>query len=497
MDQRKLLELQTQRGAKTSGFDTTTKTLDVVINECRKNIEDRSEKYRDLEPLEKREAIKQIIIDYVMETKPLVVGYIDGENRPDTLKLVDKLVEDITNYGILTAAMMDERVYEIRSNGKELKVEIEGKVQDLVDREGNIISFESPEQQEIIMKKLLGDVRLTPKDALVNARTLEGFRIAAVHSSAMGRDPNNPSEGRYHAFVLRKFKKSKLNLADIIKFGSMSDNMARFLVLTTAGGLTTICAGPTASGKTSLLNALLQSVPPANRVVLIQNPSEIDMRFKDATNRVYNDVLHLESTEKENPTHSDPTMANLMAHLLRLSPVYAVLGEVRSNREFGMGMMIMSAGHPLYVSLHAENSMGTVMRFLRAYMADSGETIETALPGLVDLLNVVVVQKIMRDGTRKVLQISEVIGIDPDNPNRPLLNDLYIFEPIGDPQYDDAGNIISIPGIHKRVGKLSDRTIRKMRLEGIKDSRFDFLMEEVSDSEVEVYTGIDIERYGL
>lgn len=497
MDQRKLLELQTQRGAKAVGGETTTKTLEQVTNECRKAIEEQSERYRDLDPTEKRETIRQIIIDYVMENKPLVKGYIDGENRPDTLKLVDKLVEDITDYGILTAAMADERIYEIRCNGKEIKVEIEGRVTDLLDKDGNIISFESPEQQEIVMRKLLGDVRLTPKDALVNARTIEGYRVAAVHSSVVGDDPNDPDSSGYHAFVLRKFRKHKMELSTIVKFGSLSDNMARFLALTTVGGLTTICAGPTASGKTSLLNAILQGVPAANRVVLIQNPSEIDMRFKDASGRVYNDVLHLEAIEKENPSPHDPTMANVMAHLLRLSPVYAVLGELRSNREFGMGMMIMGAGHPLFTSIHAEDSVGAVMRYLRAYMADSNETIETALAGLTDLLNVIVVQKLMRDGTRKVMQISEVLGVDPKNPNRPLINDLYIFEPQGDPIYDSAGNIKEIPGTHKRVGKLSQRTIRKMRVEGIKDSRFDFLLKDPSDDEVETYTGEDIEGYGM
>ncbi|MCL4419313.1 CpaF/VirB11 family protein, partial [Patescibacteria group bacterium] len=304
------------------------------------------------------------------------------------------------------------------------------------------------------MRKLLGDVRLTPKDALVSSRTLEGYRIAAVHSSVVGDDPNDPGAQKYHAFVLRKFRKTKMNLAQIVKLKTMSDNMARFLALTTVGGLTTICAGPTASGKTSLLNALLQSVPPSNRVVLIQNPSEIDMRFKDATGRCYNDVIHLEATEKENPTTHDATMSNLMAHTLRLSPVYVVLGELRSNREFSMGMMIMGAGHPLYASIHASDSIGAINRYLRAYMADSQETIETALPGLTDLLDIIVIQKIMRDGTRKVLQISEVLGVDPNNSNRPLVNDLYIFEPDGDPIYDGSNNIISIPGKHKRVGKL-------------------------------------------
>ena len=177
MQSKELLELQTQRGAKImAGGDTTTKTLESVTNECRRAIEEKSDQYRNASVENKKRIIKQIIIDYVMNNKPLVKGYLDGENKPDTLKLVDKLVEDITDYGILSAAMADESVFEIRCNGKELKAEINGHVQDLTDKDGNIISFTSPEQQEVIMKKLLGDVRLTPKDALVNARTLEGFR---------------------------------------------------------------------------------------------------------------------------------------------------------------------------------------------------------------------------------------------------------------------------------------------------------------------------------
>ena len=100
MEAKDLLELQTQRGAKiAAGGDTTTRTLEAVTNDCRKAIEEQSDKYRDLNPLDKKDVIKQIIIDFVMNAKPLVTGYIDGENKPDTLKLVDKLVEDITDYG--------------------------------------------------------------------------------------------------------------------------------------------------------------------------------------------------------------------------------------------------------------------------------------------------------------------------------------------------------------------------------------------------------------
>lgn len=496
---KELMEIQTQRGAKiAAGGDTSTKSLEAVTNDCRKAIEEQSDKYRDLKPEEKKEQIKQIIIDFVMNNKPLVKGYLDGENKPDTLKLVDKLVEDITDYGILASAMINEDIYEIRCNGKELKVEIKGRVQDLVDKDGNIVSFDSPEQQEIIMRKLLGDVRLTPKDALVNARTLEGFRMAAVHSSVMGDDPADPNADKYHAFVLRKFQKSKMRLGDIVLKQTMSDNMARLLSLCTAGGLTFFTVGPTASGKTTTNNAILQSVPATTRTVLIQNPSEIDLRFRDDIGRVYNDVLHLEAVDKENPTTKDPTMQNIMDHVLRLSPTFITLGEIRSNIEFKTAMKIMQAGHFLNTSYHADSSNGAIKRFQTAYLAESGnEPSHLALASITSLVNMIIVQKIMRDGTRKVIQITEVVGVQKDNPEKAELNDLYIFDIDRDPEYNEAGEVTKIHGTHKRVGKLSDVTIRKFQLEGVPKSRYDFLLKDPDDTEVETYTGKDIERYGL
>lgn len=500
MNLKELLELQTQRGAKiAAGGDTSRRTIEAIIEECRKAIEEQSAKYRDQNSQNKKEIIRQIIIDYVMNAKPLVDEYIDGENKPDTLKLVDKLVEDITDYGILSQAMMDENIYEIRCNGKELKVEIKGHVQDLLDKDGNIISFKNPEQQEIIMKKFLGDIRLTPKDQLVNGSTIEGYRIAAIHSSAMSVDPNDPVGDRYHAFVLRKFRKTKMSLGQIVSEShTMSDNMARLLALCTAGGLTFFTVGPTASGKTTTNNAILQSVPATTRTVLIQNPSEIDLRFKDASGRVYNDVIHLEASEKDHPTPSDATMENLMDHTLRISPTFVCFGELRSNREFKQAMKIMQAGHPINTTFHAESSHGAIKRFLTAYLAESGnEPSHLALSTIVGLVNMIIVQKIMRDGSRRVIQISEVVGVQKDNRDEAELNDLYIFDIDRDPEYDEAGNLIKINGTHKRVGKLSNRTIRKFQLEGVAKSRYDFLLNESSNTEVESYTGKDIEKYGL
>ena len=95
----------------------------------------------------------------------------------------------------------------------------------------------------------------------------------------------------------------------------------------------------------------------------------------------------------------------------------------------------------------------------------------------------------MKDGTRKVLQISEILGVDPKNPNKALINDIYRFEPKGKPTYDEAGRVTSIPGIHRRVGALSERTIMKLRLEGVPEEKYSRFIDKPSESEVETYTG--------
>ena len=161
-------------------------------------------------------------------------------------------------------------------------------------------------------------------------------------------------------------------------------------------------------------------------------------------------------------------------------------------------MKIMQAGHPINTTFHSESSEGAVRRFLTAYLSESGnEPSHLALATLTDLVDIVVVQKIMRDGKRRIIQISEVLGTQKDNPNAPLIYDLYRYEIDRDPIYDEAGRIVEIVGQHKRVGCLSEPIREKFRLEGVPTSRYDFLLREVSGSEVETDTGKNIDKYGL
>lgn len=490
MNQKTLLKLQSKRGAKTVATgDIVLKQFDAVLKECHNYIREKSEKYRNMNASDKKENIKALITEYIMTNKPLVEGYVDETNNLDVTKLLDKMIEEITDYGILTAAILDESIFEIRANGRELLVEQHGRVVPLTDRDGNIVRFSSPEQQEVIMKKLMGDVRLTPKDALTNSRTLEGYRIAAVHSSAMGDDPNDPLGPKYNSFVLRKFKKTKLSLEDLIKGGSLSDDMGKLLSLLPAGGTTFLTVGATGSGKSTLNNAILQNVPPSTRVVLIQNPSEIDLRMKDETGRMYNDVLHLEGKEITNPSPTDPTVENEMDHVLRLTPQFVCLGETRTNKEFALLMKILNVGHSANTTYHASDSKGAISRFLTGYLAVSNEPSHLALKTLTTLVDIIVVQKLMRDGSRKTIQISEVCGVDPNNREEPLIRDLYVYELDDNPVIDETGKVVKITGRHKRVNPISERLIHKFRMEGVPKKDYEFLTKSVLPNEVQTYNG--------
>lgn len=154
--------------------------------------------------------------------------------------------------------------------------------------------------------------------------------------------------------------------------------------------------------------------------------------------------------------------------------------------------------HPLNSTFHAESSSGAISRFMTAYLADAGNIpSHLALSMLTSLLDIIIVQKKMRDGTRKVIQISEVLGVDPSDPNKALLNDLYIYDIDEEPEYDENGNVVKINGHHKRVGKMSDRLLRKFQLEGVAKSRYDFLLQNPGTVEVETYTGLNIDKSGI
>jgi pilus assembly protein CpaF len=466
-------------------------SADEALNACRKYIHDFNDELRNLEHAEKRERIKLKIYEYVMQNKPLVAGFSTDDKQLDTGALIEYLIREITDRGILTAAFENPDINEIRVNEREIWVENRGRMLPYTDKNGKRIRFDSPEQQSVALRKLLGDTKLSGVHALVSSRTIEGYRVAAVHSSATSPDPLRPFDERYASVVIRKFETNKRDLAEIVRTGAASDSMAKLFKLFPQGGIAWATVGPTASGKTTTNNATLMHVPPNTRTILAQNPSEIDARQRDSEGNVINDVVHLEAQDLPDDSAPDsPTMANIMNHILRISPTYVCFGELRANMEFKLAMKIGLAGHPINCTYHAENSEGAISRFLTAYLAETpNEPPHLALKSLTSCLRFIIVQKIMNDGTRKILQVSEVLGVHPDNPDKPLLSDIFKFVPNKKTERDAAGQVLKIGGEHRRVGALSQEIISKFDIEGVQEEQYEFLTKPPAAAEAETYTG--------
>lgn len=494
MEIKDIANMQAQRGSKEAvkSSDINTKTIEETSTKCREFIEDNSRSYRDMTPDMKRSAIRSLVYEYVLKNKPLVKGFMLDNGEPDTNKLIERLTNDITDRGKLTAPIEDPEISEIRVNGREIKVESHGKIRDLLDTNGEVVRFDSPEEQEVVIKTLIGDAKLTPKDAILSARTVEGYRVEAIHKSAVSEDPRDNNNNGYHAFVLRKFDDYKPQLEDIIvKNKSFSDDMGRVLELAAVGNLTFWTVGATGSGKTTTNNAILQKRETNSRMILIQNPSEIDARVRDEiTGRVVNDVLHLEARTVENPSPHDPTVENLMVACNRLSPEIISVGEIRRPSEFKLMYDIGLDGHPCNATFHSDSTVKALKRFLAEYLtASPGEPAELVLETLTEQVDLIITQMKLRDGKRKILQISEITGVSESNRLEPTYNDLYVFEPSGINEYDDNGKLVEITGRHVRVGKISESMCNKLALAGVPRSKYEFLTTE-PDGKEETYTGI-------
>ncbi len=418
---------------------------------------------------EKRKITTRYINEFVDSHKLMVDGYTTLQ------ELKDALANEITHYGPITEAMSDPEIDEIRANGPDqIFVEKNGKTQ-LLDK-----TFIDKEHMEKIIAKLIGisKVRLTPKTPMVNARTIEGYRVNATHAEISPYD--------VPAFLIRKFSKKDISPERMVENLSFSVNMYKLLTLIPKGDLSWITVGPTGSGKTTLNELIVRQIDPLSRIITIENPSEMRLIRREGNNvngRVINDVLQYESTN-EDEEDSPATMEALLTNAMRQSPHWIGPGELRKPSEFGTALRAAQTGHFFFTTLHAEGDKEAIYRFLTAYLMESNEPAELAMRNICSAIKFVIYQEKLADGTRKVMSISEVIG---SKGLEPIVNPIYKFICEDVIEEEGTNRVLKIVGKHKRVGQISEKLVQTMLKAGIKKNRFEFLTRPVSDDEEEVY----------
>lgn len=387
----------------------------------------------------------------------------------DELKIA--LINEITNYGPITRAVEDETIDEIRGNGpKSIFIEVGGKTSAWDN------TFYDTEHMERIISKLIGvsKVRLTPKNPMVNARMVEGFRVNATHADI--------SPYQEPAFVLRKFNKKKITPEDMIGSKSFSRNMYTLLSIIPKADLSWITVGGTGSGKTTLNELMVREIDPMSRIITIENPSEMRLRKYDR-GKIVNDVLQYESVSDDDDS-SPATMENLLINAMRQSPHWIGPGELRTPGEFATALRAAQTGHYFFTTLHADGDEEAIYRFLTSYLMVSHEPAELALRNICSAVKFIIYQEKLADGTRKVTSVSEVLGAEG---LKPKINQIYRFECLDVVDDPETHKVVAIKGRHRRVGMLSEATQQTILKAGIKRDRFEFLLTPPKESEVEEY----------
>lgn len=424
---------------------TTEKTFEEVLQDCRLFIEKESRKIKTDSYDEKKAKDRTIklIYDFIQTREPSVQGMTLGE-------LKTKLVEEITQFGILTGPYYDEAVSEIQINAYDsIFIESGGK-----KRFAEELKFDSPEALFRVMNKLLenSQAKVYEGGPMADARTPEGYRIAATHQCIMAKYENRPVSP---SIVIRKFPKSRLTFKDLVKSRTLSKDMYEFMRLWALGGLTWLTVGATGSGKTTINEMIAKEIPDEKRINLVQNPSEIKLQKFDSNGRLINNVIEFEAKAIDNPTSKSPTMDNILNHMLRYTPDWIGVGELRRAEEFQTFLKAIQTGHFGFSTMHAFEGEKAIYRFLTSFMEGSNMSEQLALYNICSNIKFIVFSAKLADKTRRILDISEINGLTADG--RPNVIPIYKFTDMDteEIELEDGTKKYIVHGKHKRLNPIS------------------------------------------
>ena len=339
-------------------------------------------------------------------------------------QLITEICDDILGYGPLEPLLARDDIADIMVNGaKHVFIETSGKMIK------TNIRFRDNTQLMNICQRIVSQVgrRVDEASPICDARLLDGSRVNVIAPPLSIDGP---------ALTIRKFKKDKLRLADLVNFKSISPAGARVLQIIGACQCNIVISGGTGSGKTTLLNALTGFIHPDERIITCEDAAELQLQQPH--------VVRLETRPPNLEGKGKITMADLVKNCLRMRPERIIVGEVRGPEAFDL-LQAMNTGHDGSMgTLHA-NSPREALSRLESMITMGGfslpaKTIREMIVGSVD---VIVQATRLRDGSRRITNITEVIGMEGDVI---VTQDLIVYEMDGE---DADGNII---GEHKSTG---------------------------------------------
>jgi pilus assembly protein CpaF len=357
----------------------------------------------------------------------------------DRAKVAQEVADEILGHGPLEPFLRDGDITEIMVNGHD---------QIYVERQGRLYpvpaSFADEGHLRRTIDKIVARVgrRVDESSPMVDARLPDGSRVNAVI-------PPIALDGSL--LTIRKFATDPFTVDDLISFGTMSPTVAELLDACVRGRLNMVIGGGTGSGKTTTLNVMSSFVPPDERVVTIEDAAELQLRQEH--------VLRLESRPPGLEGTGQVTARDLVRNALRMRPDRIIIGEVRDGAALDM-LQAMNTGHDgSLTTLHSNSPRDSLARMetmvLMAQMELPQRAIREQMASAIDLI---IHQTRLKDGTRKITQISEVEGMEGD-----VITLLDVFAFNFRAGVDDNGRILGTlqtTGLRPRfIEKLADRGV--------------------------------------
>lgn len=380
--------------------------------------------------------------------KDLIEKAIENEdtvNRSEKAKIAKELCDDVMGLGPLEPLLSDPTISEIMVNGPyQIYIERRGKL------ELTNVRFKNDEHVMNIIDRIVTSIgrHIDESSPMVDARLLDGSRVNAIIPPLSLKGP---------VITIRKFSKIPLTVNDIIKSGTLSLKMAHFLESSVKGKANVLVSGGTGSGKTTLLNILSSYIPDNERIVTIEDAAELQLRQAH--------VVTLESRPANHEGKGQITIRDLVRNALRMRPDRIVVGEVRSGEALDM-LQAMNTGHDgSLTTAHANTPRDLLSRIeTMVLMAGMELPVKAIREQIASAIDIIVQQTRFRDGTRKIINITEVTGMEGDIIT---LQDLFVFENQG----VDAGGKIN--GRFKATG-VRPHCLEKLKANGaqIMDSWF-------------------------
>ncbi len=370
-----------------------------------------------LAPDAAREEIRDIVND-IIAIKNFAMSIAEQED------LLEDICNDVLGYGPLEPLLARDDIADIMVNGaKQVYIEVNGKV------EQTTIRFRDNQQLLNVCQRIVSQVgrRVDESSPICDARLPDGSRVNVIA-------PPLSIDGA--TLTIRKFKKDKLTLDQLVRFGAISPEGAEVLKIIGRVRCNVIISGGTGSGKTTLLNCLTHYVDRDERIITCEDSAELQLQQPH--------VVRLETRPPNLEGEGEVTMRDLVKNCLRMRPERIIVGEVRGPEVFDL-LQAMNTGHDGSMGTIHSNSPRECLNRIESMIAMGGfqlpqKTVREIIVGSVD---VIIQAARLRDGSRRITHITEVIGMEGDVI---ITQDIVLYKLKGE---DQSGRLI---GEHVSTG---------------------------------------------